>query len=213
MNNNAPENERAIWILKNEGEKTLKDLAQSLGVTTEGARFQLLKLSNDGYVKSESRAKGRGRPQQFWSLTKKGHGKFPDSHSELTLRLINTIKENLGEETLSQLINSTGEDNLRNYRKTIVETDPLESKVKKLTELREKEGYMAHYEQNQDGDYLLIENHCPICAAATLCQGFCATELNTFQSVLGPNVKVERIDHILAGARRCTYLIQDKTKS
>lgn len=209
MNTNIPENERAIWILKNEGEKTLKDLAQSLGVTTEGARFQLLKLSNDGYVTSESRAKGRGRPQQFWSLTKKGHAKFPDMHSELTLRLINKIKESLGEDALSQLITSTGQDNLKNYRNSIPENDPLEKKITKLAELREKEGYMAHVEKNEDGDFILIENHCPICAAATLCQGFCSTELNTFQSVLGPCTKVERIDHILAGARRCAYLIRN----
>ena len=210
MNNNIPENERAIWILKNEGEKTLKDLAQALGVTTEGARFQLLKLSNDGYVKSESRAQGRGRPQQFWSLTRKGHAKFPDSHSELTLRLINKIKENLGEDTLSQLISATGQDNLQNYLKSISETDSLEKKVEKLAELRKKEGYMARYEQQEDGNYLLIENHCPICAAATICQGFCSTELNTFQTVLGPDTKVERVDHILSGARRCAYLIRKK---
>lgn len=211
MNNNVSENEKALWILKNEGEKTLKDLAEELGVTTEGARFQLLKLSNEGFVKSEGRAKGRGRPQQFWSLTKKGHSKFPDSHSELTLRLINKIKENLGEDTLSQLISSTGQDNLKNYSKSISETDTLETKIKKLADLRAKEGYMAQFEKNENGDFLLVENHCPICAAATLCQGFCATELNTFQSVLGPNTKVERIDHILAGARRCAYLIQDKS--
>ena len=210
MNNNIPENERAIWILKNEGEKTLKELAETLGVTTEGARFQLLKLSKDGYVKSESRAKGRGRPQQFWSLTQKGHAKFPDSHSELTLRLINKIKENLGEDTLTELISATGQDNLQNYRTAIPETASLEERIEKLAALRNKEGYMATYEQNENGDYLLIENHCPICAAATLCQGFCATELNTFQSVLGPDTKVERVDHILAGARRCAYLIQEK---
>lgn len=210
MNNTIPENERAIWILKNEGEKTLKELAQALGVTTEGARFQLLKLSNEGYVKSESRAKGRGRPQQFWSLTKKGHSKFPDTHSELTLRLINKIKEQLGEDTLTKLISSTGQDNLQHYRNSIPEEITLEEKVEKLAELRKKEGYMATYEQKENGDYLLIENHCPICAAATLCQGFCDTELNTFQSVLGSNTKVERIDHILAGARRCAYLIKEK---
>nr|WP_297789574.1 metalloregulator ArsR/SmtB family transcription factor [uncultured Allomuricauda sp.] len=210
MNNNVPENERAIWILKNEGEKTLKELAQTLGVTTEGARFQLLKLSKDGYVKSESRAMGRGRPQQFWSLTKKGHSKFPDSHSELTLRLINKIKENLGEDTLTELISSTGEDTLQNYRNSIPDTATLEEKIKKLAELRKQEGYMATYEQDENGNFLLIENHCPICAAATLCQGFCSTELNTFKSVLGPNTKVERVDHILAGARRCAYLISKK---
>lgn len=210
MNNIVPDNERAIWILKNEGEKTLKELAQALGVTTEGARFQLLKLSNEGLVKSESRAQGRGRPQQFWTLTQKGHSKFPDSHSELTLRLINKIKENLGEDTLTQIIDATGQDNLQNYRKTIAETDSLKEKVQKLADLRKNEGYMAQFEENGEGDFLLIENHCPICAAATLCQGFCSTELNTFQTILGPNTKVERVDHILAGARRCAYLIQEK---
>ncbi len=32
-------------------------------------------------------------------------------------------------------------------------------------------------------------------------------ELEVFQSVLGPEVKVERTDHIQAGARRCVYLV------
>ena len=209
MNNMVSEHEQAIWILKTKGEKTLKELAQELGITTEGARFQLLKLSKDGYVASESRAKGRGRPQQYWSLTKKGHSKFPDTHSELTLRLIHKIKENLGEDVLEQIIISTGQDNLNTYLKTIGKKDSLEEKLEKLAELREKEGYMAYVEKKGQGDFLLIENHCPICAAATLCQGFCASELNVFKSLLGPNTRVERVDHILAGARRCAYLIKD----
>ena len=45
MDKMIEENEKAMCILKNEGEKTLKDLAKMLGITTEGARFQLLKLS------------------------------------------------------------------------------------------------------------------------------------------------------------------------
>jgi predicted ArsR family transcriptional regulator len=52
-----------------------------------------------------------------------------------------------------------------------------------------------------------MENHCPICAAATLCQSFCRSELEIFQDVLGPGARVERTDHILAGARRCAYRI------
>jgi predicted ArsR family transcriptional regulator len=57
------------------------------------------------------------------------------------------------------------------------------------------------------GGFLFIENHCPICAAATACQGFCATELDLFRSVLGPGVTVERAEHILSGDRRCAYRI------
>jgi predicted ArsR family transcriptional regulator len=63
-------------------------------------------------------------------------------------------------------------------------------------------------EVKRDGrGFLFVENHCPICAAATVCQGFCSTELDLFRSVLGPGVSVERFEHILSGDRRCAYRI------
>jgi predicted ArsR family transcriptional regulator len=57
---------------------------------------------------------------------------------------------------------------------------------------------------------LLVENHCPICAAAKECQQFCRSELRVFQQALGDDVRVERVDHILAGARRCAYLVRER---
>ena len=74
--------------------------------------------------------------------------------------------------------------------------------------MRDREGYMAEYEKDAEG-FLLIENHCPICAAATECQNFCVSELKTFRTVLGENVKIKRVDHILSGSRRCAYRIQE----
>jgi predicted ArsR family transcriptional regulator len=65
---------------------------------------------------------------------------------------------------------------------------------------------MAEYQKDDEG-YLFIENHCPICAAATICQSFCRSELKTFQTLFGEEVDVTRIDHIVAGARRCAYRI------
>ena len=73
--------------------------------------------------------------------------------------------------------------------------------------LRAAEGYMAKWSREDDGTYLLVENHCPICAAAAACQGFCRAELALFRTALGECVTVERTDHILAGARRCAYRI------
>jgi predicted ArsR family transcriptional regulator len=29
-----------------------------------------------------------GRPKRFWRLTEKGHGRFPDTHGDLTVNLI-----------------------------------------------------------------------------------------------------------------------------
>ena len=55
--------------------------------------------------------------------------------------------------------------------------------------------YMAEWTETEDG-WLLIENHCPICAAAAECQNFCRSELDIFRRVLGPSVTVERVDHV-----------------
>ena len=57
------------------------------------------------------------------------------------------------------------------------------------------------------GGYLLIENHCPICAAATACQGFCRAEREVFEQALGNEVSVERTEHIVGGDRRCAYRV------
>jgi predicted ArsR family transcriptional regulator len=76
----------------------------------------------------------------------------------------------------------------------------------RLAEARTREGYMAESRPEGEG-YLLVENHCPICVAATACQGFCRAELDTFREVLGPDVAVERTEHIVNGDRRCAYRV------
>lgn len=209
MENNISDNEKAVSILKTKGEQTIKEIANELGVTTEGARFQLLKLSNEGLIKSESRSKGRGRPQQVWSLTAKGHARFPDTHSGLTVKLIEKIKQNLGEEALNEIIYAAGQDNILKYKDQINADDSLEDKLTKLAAIRTSEGYMARFEKDEDGSFMLIENHCPICEAAKTCQGFCKSELNTFKTILGENVQIKRVHHILEGARRCAYKIEE----
>jgi len=83
----------------------------------------------------------------------------------------------------------------------------LGERVARLADLRSAEGYMADWEPDGEGGYVLSENHCPICAAATACQNFCRAELAVFRDVLGPGATVERTDHIVMGARRCAYRI------
>jgi predicted ArsR family transcriptional regulator len=84
----------------------------------------------------------------------------------------------------------------------------LPERVQALALARDVEGYMAEVEAQGDGSLLLVENHCPICAAARDCQNFCRSELEVFQRVLGPACSVVREEHILAGERRCAYRIK-----
>jgi predicted ArsR family transcriptional regulator len=206
MENIFADNEKALWILKVRGPQPLASVASEMKVTTEGARFHLLKLANDGLVQSASESKGRGRPQQIWSLTALGHARFPDTHAELTVKIISLMRESLGEEAVQTVIEANEKKGIAKYTNDLKECPDLESKIHKLAEVRYREGYMAEYLKEEDG-YLFIENHCPICAAAQICQQFCQSELQTFQTLLGKETSVTRIDHILAGASRCAYKI------
>lgn len=206
MDTELAENEKALKILKQQGPKSISAIADSMGVTVEGARFHLLKLEKDGFVKSRSKAEGRGRPKQIWSLTQKGHDRFPDAHAELTANLINMMRDTLGEQAVDQVIDQHKNNVRTRYLSEIDESDNLEARLEKLANIRTREGYMAEYKK-EDDYFLFIENHCPICSAAKVCQGFCRAEKNIFKSVLGEQVEVERVEHIIEGARRCCYRI------
>ncbi|MDS1137925.1 helix-turn-helix transcriptional regulator [Nitratireductor indicus] len=200
--------ERLLFCLKTKGAMTAQRLAYSLGISPVAVRKQLSRLDEAGLVQFQEEIRGPGRPERIWRLSAKGHGRFPDTHSQLTLELISSIRNIFGEEGLNRLIGQREKIMETSYGKALALQDDLEGRVAALAALRASEGYMAEIEKLEDGAFLLIENHCPICAAARACQGFCRSELNIFRMVLGPQTQVTRTDHILAGARRCAYRIE-----
>lgn len=197
---------RFLMLLKTRGALTASVIAQELGMTKEGARLQLLKYTEEGLIEATNESSGVGRPKQFFSLTAAGNAKFPDTHAELTVKLINTIRNTLGDNALQSIMDANEQTGRDKYMMELASFDELEGRIAKLTEIRSREGYMAEYSKDEDG-YLFIENHCPICAAATSCQGFCSGELNVFRFVLGEKVDINRLDHIVSGDRRCSYRI------
>lgn len=198
---------KILMLLKMRGSLTALEIAHELKITKEGVRQQLVKLVEEELIHPQEESKGVGRPQKTFSLTASGNAKFPDTHAELTLKLI-TIINAMGGNTMQEVINIYEETGKKKYHEEIDTIDNLELKIEKLVEIRTREGYMAEYSKNDEG-YLLVENHCPICAAATICQGFCTSELNTFRSVLGKDVIINRVSHIIAGERRCAYQIEN----
>lgn len=197
---------RILMLLKTRGSLTAAIIAKELGITKEAVRLQLVKFTEEGLVSPSNESKGVGRPQQFFALTDSGNAQFPDTHAELTVKLINIIRTSLGENALQTVINVNEQTGKDKYQRELAPFGLLEDRIAKLAEIRSQEGYMAEYLKDEDG-FLLIENHCPICAAAQTCQGFCSSELNTFKYVLGEDVHIERIDHIIKGDRRCAYRI------
>lgn len=198
--------DKFLKLLKTDGQQSTSAIAKKLGITAEGARFQLTRLAEEGLVKSSNEVKGVGRPTQIWSLTDKGNQHFPDIHAELSVQLIEAVKESLGEEAVHMIIKNRGQKTIEKYRQALQGFHTLEEKVNGLAHIRTVEGYMAEWEKDEQG-YIFKENHCPICVAANNCHDFCDSDLDIFQQVLGNDVLIYRIDHILSGSSHCAYRI------
>ncbi|MCW3466482.1 helix-turn-helix transcriptional regulator [Chitinophaga nivalis] len=199
--------DRFLTLLKTKGPLSAAELASELGITSEGARLQLLKLSEEGLIQSESTTRGVGRPVLIWSLTQLGNARFPDTHTELTLQIIQTIKTVLGQEALDNVIIAREKKQQEKYQQALAGVTGLENRLTSFAAMRTEEGYLAEWRQEGD-TFLFIENHCPICCAATQCDNICTSEMNTFISILGETMQVTRMDHIINGARRCVYKIE-----
>lgn len=199
--------DKVLFCIKTKGPISTSVIANDLNMTGEAARQHIQKLTSMGLVEGAQclSQTGAGRPRQNWVLTELGHKRFPDTHAQLALQLIDSVRTIFGDDGLEKLIQQREVESREKYI-TRCQNLPLAERLAALAEVRSEEGYMAKVEQEGE-DWLFIENHCPICAAATACQNFCRSELALFQEVIGKEASVEREQYLLEGAGRCVYRI------
>ena len=195
-------------LIKREGPVAAEKLAERLGITAMAVRQHLAALEADGLAAHEARPATRGRPAKYWRVTEKAADHFPNSHALLATDLIGQMKKAFGDKGLDALLKLRTIDQAETYGEALRSAHTLKARLEALAAIRSKEGYMAEVRREPEtGAWLLVENHCPICAAARLCTGLCREELSLFHKVLGRDVKIERISHIIAGAGRCAYRV------
>ena len=197
---------KIIKILKTAGAMTAKNLANELSITTMAIRQHMHQLEDKGDIVYEDKKVKRGRPTRYWSLTETANIHFPNGHESLTLMLIDSVKKVYGLQGLDKLITQREKETYISYYEELSQLTTVSNKLHALAKLRSYEGYMASVEKDDDF-YWLIENHCSICAAASTCQNFCRSELQLFQNLFKGYAEITRVEHIMQGARRCTYKI------
>lgn len=193
--------------LKRRDSAPVAELAEMLGVTRVGARQHLQAMESAGLVSQVmAEPEGRGRPAALWSLTPAADARFADRHGDLTVDLIQSIRSVVGQEGLERVLAERAGRQRAAYLAKVGET-PVAIRASKLARIRSSEGYMVEVSSAEDGSFLLVEHHCPVCEAAKTCETLCAGELATFETVFDGVATVERETHLMAGDRRCTYRI------
>src|SRR5215203_3186862 len=135
---------RAITkLLKTDGPIDSAQLAERLGLTAMAVRQHLYALQREGLVAAEERPVPIGRPAKFWRLTRDADRLFQESYAELTVALIDSVKDAFGDEGLERVLTSRCARQRVDYGRRIKQGDSLQKKLQELAKVRTEEGYMA----------------------------------------------------------------------
>jgi predicted ArsR family transcriptional regulator len=201
--------ERILNILKERGQATVDDLSQELGLTAVTVRHHLDILRGEGLIAAPliRRRKTPGRPQYIYTLADKADSFFPKRYRHLSNLILDEIRAYLAPAEVEQIMQDIGK---RIANQANVPQNGLEIRLPAATKFLNELGYMARWEQNDNGDYLLHVANCPYEEVSQQDQQVCSIDMTLLTQLLG--VSPERISWSAQGDQDCTYLFHPTDK-
>jgi len=202
---------RILQLLKMRSSMTVNQLKEALNISAMGIRQHLTILEEEGLVEYYIEKQERGRPHHIYRLTDDASSLFPTTYANFAVGLMNEVAKFNGPGFINQIFRSRMQSQLQMYKERLDGIELIE-RIKELARIRDEEGYMARFEEDEN-DYVLTEHNCPIAVIAQEYPYVCELELGLFQQSLG--AKVYRVDHLMQGSHKCCYRIQktDDSKS
>lgn len=195
-------------ILKRQGRATLEELATAVGLVPVTVRAHLNVLERDDLVTYEE-VRGRvGRPYYVYSLTEEADSLFPKNYNVVANRVIDSVTELLGPETVKSLSEKIAENWASEKQSRLVGKE-LPERVAEVAKIRNEEGAWAEVESNGDG-FSIVQYNCPCPQAASRHpEVVCAAELSYMWRLLSADVT--RLEWSRDGARVCRYHVPAAT--
>jgi DeoR family suf operon transcriptional repressor len=198
-----------LYAVRRRGEATAEQIAEQLAMTVSGARQHLSALTRDGLVEASelpAPEPRRGRRSLVYSVTPAADSLFPKAYGELTNELLGYVAD-ADPAMLEDLFAKRREHRIAAARARLEPKRTLGAKVAELTRILDEDGYLATHEKASPGVYLITEQNCAIWAVAQKYGQACTSEIDFIRAVL-PEATVERVQHMVAGARRCAYEVR-----
>lgn len=194
---------RILQLLKMRARMSVSQLTDALHISAMGVRQHLAILEEEGLVAYYREKQERGRPHHLYRLTDEASSLFPTTYANFAVGLMHEVAKFKGPGFINKVFRGRMKAQLQTYQQRLEGKNLLE-RVKELARIRDEEGYMARFDEN-DTDYVLIEHNCPIAVIAEEYPHVCEIELALFRQSLG--TKVYRVEHLMQGSHRCCYRI------
>jgi DeoR family suf operon transcriptional repressor len=185
--------------------RTVNELAVAVDINPISVRHHVNKLEADGLIQSEEERHGVGRPRLVYSLTNRGMEQFPQRYLQLTLRLLQQLKENLSEKVLGDIFQELAEDIAVDFTRGVNLDDlSLKERLELLEEVLTSEGFMVNL-QEEDDNYYLVEASCPYHHVGEDYPEICVVDQELIAHFISASPL--RVECILDGDTQCKYQI------
>ena len=206
-----------LFALRRDGPLSPDELVLRLRISRTAVLQQLHGLESGGLVERRAVRHGVGRPRHLYEVTPDAQSSFPSSYDRLSQGLLQAIESVGGRAMLDEVFRArrallAGTARQRLAAEGLTDA-PLPDRVALLARIQDELGYLASADVVREPDgtptgaVRLHEYNCAIHAIATEHPDACRCEIGWFRDVLG--ARVVRETHIAAGARSCTYRIEE----
>ena len=186
--------------------RTVNELAEAVEINPISVRHHVNKLEAEGLIQSKEERHGVGRPHLVYSLTPKGMEQFPQRYLQLTLRLLNQMRENLSEKVINELFQELAEGIADELTQGIdLEDLSLVERLQLLQEVLTGEGFTVSVTE-EDGNYYIIEASCPYHHVGEDYPEICIVDQELIAHFI--STTPQRIECILDGDKQCKYLVK-----
>ena len=203
--NSFSETKREILkALKEFGSASIAKLQSKLDLTGEALRQHLLQLKRDGFVERKSKKKVNslgGRPAKQYYLTLEGEHLFPKNYDQLTMEIIDTVADDLGQDALKKVLTKMTETRVKNWEAKLQGLS-VKERAEALKGLYLQEDAFMQLEESENAIYV-IEHNCPFLNVATKRPALCSVTVSTLTRLLG--YQVERKERFQNGDGRCVF--------
>jgi predicted ArsR family transcriptional regulator len=197
--------QRILSILKEHDQATVDELSQELGLTAVTVRHHLDILRGEGLVAAPvvHRRKSPGRPQYIYTLTEKSSNVFPKRYDQLSRLILGEVHARLSPDEVDQMMTHIGEQIAS--RAVLPDEGDFETRLGRVVEFLNGMGYMARWEYDSDGAYLLHIANCPYERVARQDHQICKIDYTLLTCLLG--VAPKRTQWAAQGEHQCAYAV------
>lgn len=203
----SPMQRRVLEAVRRRSEATVDELVEALDISASAVRQHLAPLRSAGLVAARQQRGHAGRPADVYHCTPLSDPLFP-------------VEQNLAVEILDDLHDEDPELVERFFdrrRRRMVDsvraghdTSPIAERVAAITEQLDAQGYLAEFDQTDDGGFRIHLHNCPIWNVAHRYDHACTAELGLLTEVL-PDTEVTRLAHKHEHCSECSYHIAPVT--